>query len=133
MIRVDVSEFRMLAQKIRDMPVEGQAELEAGVAESGEIIVEALRNRTSWSANIGDSFNLEPAGLEVRVSTDLTEAVALENQGHGHVRHPLYGTREHWYNNPQPAFMGPALNDAMPAIRERVINAFQSAWRTVSV
>ena len=98
--------------------------------EAGEVVAAAARSLSSYSTKVPGSIVVEAVGPGiVRVVTRLPEAVAIENKGKGRVKHPLFGTRTHWYTkNSKPAFLLPAFLATYKTLAEFGIRAFRSAW-----
>lgn len=119
LIAVNTAGLTELAAKLRAVGAAATERFDESLEKAGEIVVTDARARASYSSKIPGSIHVEVAGPGfVRVTTSLPEAVAIENRGRGHVRHPLFGTREHWYTkNSHPAFLHPALY----ATREEVV------------
>lgn len=131
-IRVTVAGLQALAGKLRALSAEMETTLLEALKECGELVATDARQRVDYSTKIPGSIHTNVAGPGfVRVSTQLPEAVAIENRGRGHVRHPLFGTREHWYNNPQPAFLYPALRATGESFADAAVAAIHEAWEAV--
>lgn len=118
LIAVNTAGLTELAAKLRAVGAAATERFDESLEKAGEIVVKEAGLRAPGD-KIPGSIHAEVAGPGfVRVTTSLPEAVAIENRGRGHVRHPLFGTREHWYTkNSHPAFLHPALY----ATREEVV------------
>ena len=128
-IGVSVAGLQDLAEKLRVVSAASAETMTQTLQDAGELVAVEARTRSSYSTKIPASIHTDVAGPGlVRVSTQLTEAVAIENRGRGYVRHPLFGTRTHWYSNPQPAFLLPSLIEKREEFREVAIAAIHEAF-----
>ena len=128
-VNVNVSGLQGLAAKLRTVSTTAEQKFYDGLEEAGELIADEARARSNYSSKIPGSIHTEMAGPGlVRVGSTLREAVAIENRGKGFVRHPLYGTRDHWYSNPQPAFLHPAAEARRAEARDKVVEVVHEAF-----
>lgn len=133
-LRINTDGLDQLRVKLAAMPEASRTAFRDGLKAGGELVATEAKAQTQYSAHIPSSISVEVANEEaVRVTTRLPEAVAIENKGKGHVRHPLFGTRQHWYQNPQPAFLHPALARTRKATRALLINTVNVAFRAVGL
>lgn len=128
-IAVNTAGLEDMVERLRAASAASAETLQTALSESGEIVARAARARASFSTKIPGSIHTEVAGPGfVRVSTQLPEAVAIENRGKGHVRHPLFGTRTNWYTkNSPPAFLHPALLESVEEFKEAAVRAMHAA------
>lgn len=126
-VSVNVAGLTDLAAKLRAVNAELEEHLQAKLVEAGDIVATAARARAPGS--VGGDIVTEPAGPGlVRVRGVGTKAIVIENAGKGFVRHPLFGIRTHWYNNPNPAYLHPALLETEGEVYETVVSALYEAW-----
>jgi len=121
-VYADTAQLSMLARNLRLAAPQVWKAARVELREAGEIIASDARQRASFSTKIPGSIKVITRAGNVRVRAggpDAPDAVALENHGKGHPRHPLFGNREHWYTNNTPAFLAPALeaNAKVVAVR----------------
>lgn len=129
-ISVNVTGLQDLADKLRAVSAASAETLQRSLAEAGELVAAEARALSSYSTKVPGSIHTDVVGPGlVRVSTQLQEAVAIENRGKGFVRHPLFGTRTHWYSkNSHPAYLHPALEAKREEFSEVAIQALHDAF-----
>lgn len=97
-------------------------------------VLESAKGRASYSSRIPASGKVRMVGLNAKVSFGgdaAPDAAPIENRGKGHVRHPLWGNRDYWYENPQPAFLAPSLLEKSALIDEALGDAVEAATTIV--
>lgn len=134
-VNVDASGMTELVAKLQGVAPALAETLAARLQEAGEAVADAARVRAGYSTKIPGSIHVFMAGgFAVAVSTSLPEAVAIENHGRGFVRHPVFGTRDHWTTErSHPAFLYPTLLAMRPQVYETAVEAIHDAFSEVGL
>lgn len=126
-VAVDVDAIKVLAADLRSVAPAAWAATKRGLAEAGELVLRDAQQNASYSHRIPGTgvVQVTNAGVvRVRFGGDQApDAAPIENEGKGHVRHPVFGNRAVWTNkNSHPAFLAPAVNKNRAQILEIVQN-----------
>lgn len=120
-VTVDVEALRVLAADLRSVAPAAWKETKAALAKGGALVLNDAQANASYSKRIPGSgvVQVTSAGsVRVRFGGDAApDAAPIENEGKGHVRHPVFGNREVWTSeNSHAAFLAPAVNKNRAAI-----------------
>ena len=132
-IYVDTAELKALARDLaRAHPVLSK-ELKLQVRAAGDLVKEEAKRRTGYSKRIPRSLrtSVTAFGTTEKVvagGAKAADAAPIENRGKGFPRHPLFGTRTHWYTTNRPAFLAPALEDKAEEVAELIAQATDRAF-----
>lgn len=109
-IGVDISGLTTLAAVLRRVEPSLAKELQTGVAVAGEVIATKARSNASFSTRIPGTIQVRRRALSVKVRAggpDAPHAPALEHGGQpGTFRHPVFGRRDVWVDQPAHPFLG---------------------------
>lgn len=107
---VDVSGLKRLAAVLHLVEPSLEKELRTGIAAAGEIIAVKARENASFSTRIPGTIMVRRRGLNVQVRAGgnaAPHAPSLEHGGKpGKFRHPLFGNRQVWVDQPAHPFLG---------------------------
>jgi hypothetical protein len=136
MIHIDSVEVRTFADRLRATPPHLQREMAKRVKAAASSFVRALQGNYSWSSRIPGAvrtrvgFGPRSSGVLVFVDAGAApHARPLEfgNRGGGINRHPVFGNREAWTNQPtRPTFMR-----TIAANEPQVVGQVEAAIRDV--
>jgi Bacteriophage HK97-gp10, putative tail-component len=142
---IEFNSVRMLARDLGRVPVELRAELRPKLLEAGEIVARRARANASWSTRIPDAIKVQAlfgrltGGAVVRVDrSKAPHARALEGlsvhrgtlrRTGGTFRHPVFGDRGVWVDQPTRPYLLPAADAARGDVQDRVADAVRSATR----
>ena len=137
-IVADTRGLSRLARDLRRASPEAWRACRAGLLAAAQPVAEDARQRASFSTRI-------PATIRVRVGSGANvkivaggpgapDAAPLENRGRaGTFRHPVFGNRERWVDQPARPFLSPALEahreEVAVALEEAVTGAVERALR----
>jgi hypothetical protein len=127
-IVADTAQLSRLARDLRIAAPEAWKACRVSLRAMGRLVADDAKERASFSSRIPGSIRVRvTSGGNVKVvagGAKAPDAAAIENQGRGHVRHPVFGDREVWTDkNSPPAFLAPALD----AHREEVMKGIEDA------
>lgn len=118
MFKVDTSELNLLVSKfLADAPQAVRSSLRRTVGQAGQLVAEDAKPRTS--ARVAATITVTTSGTgggSQKITAVITagnsetpEAALLEGDGTpGTWRHPLFGNRDHWYEEARKPFLHPA-------------------------
>lgn len=124
----DTRELAKFARSLRRASPEAWAAYRAAVRVAAEAVAADARSRAGFSTRIPATIKvrvLSSGNIEITAGGDAApDAAPLENKGKGGTfRHPVFGNREVWVNQPARPFLAPALE----AHREEVAQAIEDA------
>jgi hypothetical protein len=136
MIHIDSVEVRAFADRLRDTTPHLRREMSKRVKAAASSFVRALQGNYSWSSRIPGAvrtrvgFGPRSSGVLVFVDAGAApHARPLEfgNRGSGINRHPVFGNREAWTDQPtRPTFMR-----TIAANESQVVGQVEAAIRDV--
>ena len=147
---VDTRDFKLLAKALRTAQAELYAELHAELREMGQIVADEAKAIVSpYSETIPASIKVNVRGASVSViaggggmEKPIAGLFELGNKRGGsksaaltsrkQFRHPVYGNREVWVNQPMHPFLEPALQKQLPMVEARVTATLDRAARTIT-
>ncbi len=131
--RIDTSELKRFAVQLRKSAPELSKEFNAGLRAGGELVAQQAKSNASFSSRIPGSIKVRRAGVKVTVSAggaSAPEAAPLEHGGQpGTFRHPVFGNREVWVNQPARPFLMPAVEAEAENVAVLVLNACDGVFR----
>lgn len=133
-VRFDNRALMELSAAFRRVAPESYKAAQKVVRAAALEVLEDAKARTSYSSRIPGSGKVRMVGLNARVSFGgdaAPDAAPIENRGKGFVRHPLFGNWDYWYQNPQPAFLAPALLGKSAVIDVALADAVDAATTIV--
>lgn len=143
---IDTSDFRAVAKALRQAQPELARELRKSLRKAGEIVAVEARSLAEK-----DSKSIPPT-IKVRVASATVSVVAggkdapvaglfeLGNTGgsksasasrKGVFRHPVFGNRDVWVNQPMHRFLAPAAASRAMQVERAVLGALDQATRTI--
>jgi hypothetical protein len=131
-VHIDAKELHQLYLDLKGVEGNLRVELRREIAGAGQPLAQLVRGAAGWSSRIpgavkvAASFSTRTAGVAIKVDGKAApEAAPLENKGQsGTFRHPVYGNREVWVNQPARPFFYRTLNGSSAVgIAERAIVA----------
>lgn len=133
----DASHLRKLSRDFLRVDPAAVKAAKAVIRAAAVVVLEEAKANSSYSTRIPASGKVRMLGLNAKIvfgGDTAPDAAPIENRGKGHVRHPLFGNKNFWYENPQPAFLTPAFErhqaelDALLA--EAVVEATKAVLET---
>ena len=132
------SDFLLLADDFRDVP----ASMRAGVARRlrpiGESTVADARQRASWSSRIPGAISLrvqftgKNPGLTITVDhTKAPHGRAFEGIVYDVFRHPLFGDRDHWYDQKARPYVWPAVQATQQEVADLAENVIDEVFSSL--
>ena len=126
-IYADTQQVSRLARALARAAPEAWAACRVSLRAAGMIVADDARGRASFSTRIPGSIRVRTGRGNVRVvagGPTAPDAAPLENKGQsGNFRHPVWGNREVWVDQPARPFLAPALD----AHREEVAQLMEDA------
>jgi hypothetical protein len=127
-IYCDTKALSRLARDLRLASPEVWKATRVALKAAGEIVAADARQRASFSSRIPASIKVRvTSGGQVKVvagGVQAEDAAPLENKGRaGRFRHPVYGDRENWVEQPARPFLAPALAAHQDEVAEAIENA----------
>lgn len=92
----------MAGEQLTTLGAAGGGDLQA----AAEVIAGTARELAGWSAKVPGSITVTVSGQTATIKADAPAAYPAETRA----RHPLFGSRDHWYGPPGSPFLGPALD-----------------------
>ena len=135
---------RLLARDLGRIPVELRQELRPGLKAAGEVVASEARINASWSTRIPAAikvfalFGRLTGGVVVKVDRSKApharplEGIAarrgaLSRTHSGTFRHPVFGDRDVWVDQPTRPFLAPAAAAKRGDVQDRVAEAVKAA------
>lgn len=135
---------RLLARDLGRIPLELRQELRPRLKEAGEVIASEARSNASWSTRIPGAIRVQAlfgrltGGVVVKVDRNKApharalEGItarrgALSRTTGGTFRHPVFGDRDVWVDQPTRPFLAPAVVAKQGDTRDRVADAVRAA------
>lgn len=113
MLDVDTRAFGRFARALKQTEPELAKGLRTALRAAGELVASDARERASYSRRIPGSIRVRTTGLTVSVvagGAKAPNAGPLEHGGReGTFRHPVFGNRGVWVDQPGRPFLHPAL------------------------
>lgn len=111
-VQIDMSQLREFGRVLHRLAPELEKEFRNGLAAAGEIIAAAARRKAGeFSTRIPATVKVRRRGNRVRVvagGPGAPGAAAINNKGlTGIFRHPVFGNREVWVDQPARPFLEP--------------------------
>lgn len=132
-VMVDTSGLKDLAAVLRRSQPELKKQLYKNLRIAGEIVKEQAVFNSLWSSRIPSSLKVQGSGLHVKVvalASIAPNAGPLERGSQGRAginRHPVFGNREVWVNQPTRPFLAPALQTRFTQVVALVDKAVDDA------
>lgn len=137
MIRIYSVEVRAFAEQLRDAPPQLRRGLSKEIKVAAGEFVRTLQGNYSWSSRIPGAVRMRvgfgPRSAGVLVFVDSGRAPHARPLEFGNApgvnRHPVFGNREAWVNQPtRPTFMR-TVGGAQPQVVGRVQDAINDVFR----
>jgi len=126
-----------LARSFGRVPAETRARMVPKLMQGGQLIQQRAQEHASWSSRIPGAISVKAsisASGGVVVAVDTTAAPhARPYEGRssggrgGFFRHPLFGDREHWYDQATRPFLRPARDESVDEVMGLIREAIQEA------
>lgn len=119
----DASSLRRAGKKLREVDASLYREVQRALRVEGNRIAARAGVNASWSKQIPGSFKVTVSGVNaVKIRATARNAGPLEHAGaQGVFRHPVFGDRENWVDQPARPFLHPAalahLDESTEALR----------------
>lgn len=136
----DTRQLSRLARDLRLAAPEAWKACRASLKATGQMVANDAKRRASYSTRIPGSIKVRvTSGGNVKIVAGgpaAADAAPLENRGRsGAFRHPVYGNRDVWVEQPARPFLAPALDahreEVGKAIEDAVVTAVERAIRGV--
>jgi hypothetical protein len=139
---VDTREYRNAAKALKKSAKLTSRELRKKLREGGEIMAIAARTIASeHSEKIPPTIKVRVAGATVSVQAGGAKApiaglFELGNQGRKGggktFRHPVFGNREQWVEQPMHPFLKPAAEITLPEAQRQIRKALKEAAKVIT-
>jgi hypothetical protein len=124
---IDRGQLQALIRDLGAIPPDLKRELRPGLRKAAQPALTRIRSNASWSSRIpgatkiSTSFGNTP-GVTIRVDSKAAPgARPIEHGGEpGKFRHPRWGDREHWYDQPARPFFYRGVEATADQIRDAV-------------
>jgi hypothetical protein len=139
MIRIEYSDVTSFAAQLRQVPAHLQRELARKIRTISGRVVQTLRGNYSWSSRIPGAvkqrvgFGPRSSGVLIYVDADQAPHARPLEFGNraGFNRHPVWGGRYAWVDQPiRPSFM-PAVRSSEPMVVREISEVIRDVFRTV--
>lgn len=112
-VRIDARSIARASREVRRASPAAWKALRVRLREIGNVVADDARANASYSDRIPATIKVRVTGggnVKVVMGGDAApDAVPIENDGKGHVRHPVFGHRDRWTDrNSRPAILFPA-------------------------
>lgn len=132
---IEYSGVRELARALGRMPAELRLELRPELRKAGQIVADQAKANASWSTRIPGAISVSTSttsrtgGVAVRVDhIKAPHARPLEGvTGNGIFRHPVFGNRSNWVDQPTRPFLFPAVRAKQAEAKALIAEAVRSA------
>ncbi len=120
------------------MPADLRKELRPAMRKAAEPILRDAKSRASWSSRIPGaigltaSFTAKRPGVRMKVNSARAPHARPYEFGSGrnrNLRHPLFGNRDAWFEEPVRPFFFPAVQAGAAGVVEASSEAVQAAAR----
>ena len=133
---IDRGQLQALIRDLGAIPPDLKRELRPGLRKAAQPAVARIRSNASWSSRIpgatkiSTSFGKTP-GVTIRVNAaQAPHARPIEHDGQpGTFRHPRWGDREHWYDQPARPFFYRAVQEKADQVTNAIGDAVMDAAR----
>lgn len=127
-IVADTRQLSRLARDLRRASPDAWKALRVALRVAAEPVAQEARSRAGFSTRIPATVKVKvTAGGNIKIvagGPNAPEAAPLENKGRAGVfRHPVFGQRENWVEQPARPFLAPAFD----AHKERVVAEVEAA------
>ncbi|MCB0913442.1 MAG: hypothetical protein KDB60_17695 [Propionibacteriaceae bacterium] len=143
-MQVDASDYREFAAKLKQAPKEIQREIRAELRkvsrELGQEVLQAGAEPMPQRGGLADwilargRVGVSITGIRMELALGVPKkSVIAQLNNRGYVRHPVFGHRDRWENNPVPG--GTWTDDFLkrgPEVAERVAPAIERAMRRLA-
>ena len=130
-IQIDGTDLTKLGGQLRRAAPASWKACQVRLRAVGEVIAEDARGRAAFSTRIPGSIRVRSRGASVSVIAGgpaAPDAAPYENKGvQGKFRHPLFGDREHWYDQTARPFLAPALEAHRDKAAIEILDAVHEA------
>lgn len=125
MLSADTRQLKSLAKILRESDRTLYRGVQKGLVDVGQAVVEDAKRKASWSTRIPQTIRARASGLNaVTVSAggaSAPHAKPIEHGGApGSFRHPVFGDKSNWVDQPARPFLHPAAIDRLQEHAERV-------------
>jgi hypothetical protein len=128
---IDTTELKLFAKVVRSASPAASRHMREKLREIGEIVADRARSKASWSTRIPGSIKVRTTGVKLSVVAggDAAPHARVYEMGsqrnRSMVRHPVFGNRQVWAQNPTRPFLLPALRDVEPEIMASIVQVIE--------
>lgn len=145
--RLDVTEYQAFARDLRRADPVAAASLRKNLKAAGEIVAADARARASFSKKIVPTIRVKVSGANVVISAggpgvpiagleELGNAAGGSKSaaatGEGRFRHPVFGNKKVWVNQPMHPYLAPAVETKAQEAVDKIADALDDAMRTAA-
>jgi hypothetical protein len=135
---IDVTDLKKLAVDLKAADPEAAKQLRLGLRAAADVVAAAAKIEASWSSTIPDSIKTSAAGaLSAKVKAGGAKAPSgapFENHGQpGTFRHPVFGNKSNWVDQPARPFLAPAADDKSATVEDMVLDAIQTGFTALGL
>jgi len=130
-IRARAVRFDFFGAKLKAVPKEARAAVRKAVREAGVDLTQAVRGAASWSSRIPGAttmkvgFGARSAGVRIAVSARRAPHAKVHEfpNNRATIRHPVFGDRDAWVNQPAHPFFRKTVNANRRAVVAKIEKA----------
>jgi hypothetical protein len=136
MITIDGVQVRAFADQLRDFPREYRKDVRRSIKKAADVLVRDIKGNAAWSSRIPAAtktkvnFGARSAGVLVFVDAKKAPHARPLEFGNkpGFNRHPVFGNRENWVDQPVRPFFIRAVRSNERQVVDAVQQAINDAW-----
>lgn len=122
-VSIDRGELRTLIADLHAVPPDMAGEMEPGVRDAGEIILDEMRRRSDWSTRIPGATTLSVSGAHASITVSsiiAPHARPYEGLSGDPFRHPVFGNTDNWVPQAARPFFFDSVTDKADEARDRM-------------
>jgi hypothetical protein len=138
-LEINTKDFAKFVSDLKSSGLTSDAEmakqLGKAFSQGGKTIAALAKSNASFSSRIPSSIKARRSGARVSVQAGgptAPDAAPLDNKGRGGLfRHPVFGNKNVWVNQPARPFLQPALEKGAPGVIEELNVELDRTFRKV--
>lgn len=128
-VKIDAGDLAQIRRMLRRIDPEVDKALRKGLRDAANVVRdEGKRRAPVRSGALRRSIRSRVRAREVSVGSKADHASVV----HEGKRHPLFGDRDRWYENPRVPFLDDAVAEKRPQVLRMIEHEIESAVRSVS-
>jgi len=116
---VDTTGLRKFARSLRYVSPEAARVLRSTMKDAGKLVADdATKRAEAFSKSIPPTIKVRTSGINVTVQAGGISPLAMLNEKRDGWRHPVFGNRSVWVDQPSHHFLAPALQAKRSEVAE---------------